>query len=100
VKIEHAYDWFVSVTILEVDGTELSTPWRACVTIGDNVRASIELLVESQLLWFRAPGVIFFRAGRPPLSTHAGRQGRGRFPDSRLCAPWEYYKNRPVPPAF
>jgi hypothetical protein len=51
MQIEHAYDRLVPVAIFEVDGAELSPSWRASVTIGDNARASIESVVQFQLLW-------------------------------------------------
>jgi hypothetical protein len=52
MQIEYAYDRLVPVAIFEVDGAELSPSWRASVTISDNARASIESLVQFQLLWF------------------------------------------------
>ena len=56
MQVEHTYDRLVPVTIFEVDGTELSTSWRTGVTIGDNVRASIEFLVQFQLPLVFTPG--------------------------------------------
>jgi hypothetical protein len=59
-----------------VDGTELSTSWRTGVTIGDNVRASIEFLVQFQLPLVLTPGCDLYQcllasciqSYRPPRS--------------------------------
>ena len=52
MQIEHADDRLVPVTILEVDGTEHGTSWRTSITVGDDMRKSVEFLVQLQLLWF------------------------------------------------
>ena len=76
MQVEHTYDRLVPVTIFEVDGTELRTPWRTGVTIGDNVRASIEFLVQFQLPLVLTPGCDLLasciQSYRPPRRSPQG----------------------------
>jgi len=87
MQVEHTYDRLAPVTIFEVDGTELSTSWRTGVTIGDNVRASIEFLVQFQLPLVLTPGCDLISACLLAVSNHIGRHDRRRFPASRHGEP-------------
>jgi len=68
MQIEHANNRLVPVTILKVDGTEHRASWRTGVTVGDDVRASVECLIQFQLLCFVSSGLIFHsdRGGQYP----------------------------------
>jgi len=45
-------DRLAPVTVLEVDSTEHGASWRTGITVGDDVRTSVEFLVQFQLPWF------------------------------------------------
>ena len=46
MQIEYADDWLVPVTVLEVDRTEHGASWRTFITVSDDMRTSVELLVQ------------------------------------------------------
>ena len=90
MRVEH-YDQLIPVTIFEVDGAELSTSWRAGVTIGDDVRASIKFLVQFLTLWFTNGGPLRGKAafagmwiGCIPLATQLAQAVNDVLPSRAL----------------